>query len=353
MWIEKTKTGLRLVDRIKVNGITKRVSVPLEKDTPQARKKATERLLEKTRANTQPLSEMRLKEAVEDYLSLKTDCKESTIIDLKNNFKNAYLFLGDPKLCELNPAMLRRAIYKSEKAKDKPQTVNRCIRVMRTFCAWCVDMEYLPDNPMKNIRLLKEIKAEKKPSELYLEKDRLQDLLSHLHDIPYYLTRFLALTGCRIGEALALTPEDIGSKYITINKSFSEASHQITTPKNSSSIRQVFIQPELRELLNEYLHWRQINIMAYGIRPKTLFYANTGAIYRERYYRLLLHPHGVHPHMLRHTHVALLAEQGMSLEAIARRIGHNGTEITRRVYYHVTEKQKEKDESTMASIRIL
>lgn len=350
MWIEKTKTGLRLVDRIKVNGTTKRVSTSLEKDTPQAIRRARERLLEKSRENTQPITEMRLKEAVEDYLSLKTDCKASTIIDLRNQFKNAYLLLGDPKLGELSSAMLRRAFFKAEKP---PQTINRCIRAMRTFCSWCVDMEYLTENPMRNIKPLKEIKAEKSPEELYLEADKLQDLLDHLHDIPYYLTRFLALTGCRIGEALALLPEDIGDKYITINKSFYENSHQVTTPKNSSSIRQVFIQPELREMLNEFLHWRQIDIMAHGIRPKTLFYAHTGGYYRERYYRLLLHPHGVHPHMLRHTHVALLAEQGMTLEAIARRIGHNGTEITRRVYYHVTEKQKEKDECVMASIRIL
>jgi integrase len=57
--------------------------------------------------------------------------------------------------------------------------------------------------------------------------------------------------------------------------------------------------------------------------------------------------------MLRHTHVALLAEQGMSLEAIARRLGHDGTQTTKKVYYHVTEKQKQKDEEKMASIRIL
>jgi hypothetical protein len=43
----------------------------------------------------------------------------------------------------------------------------------------------------------------------------------------------------------------------------------------------------------------------------------------------------------------------MSLEAIARRIGHNGTETTRAVYYHVTQKQREKDEQAMAAVRIL
>lgn len=349
-WIEKTKTGLRMVERVKVDGKYKRVSVTLEKDTPQARKKAMEALYERVRENVQPSSEMRLEEAVEEYLTMKTDCKESTIIDLRNQFKNAYLLIGNPRLSELSAPKLRRAFYMSGK---RPGTINRAIRAMKRFCAWCEEMEYIPENPMRNVNLVKDRKPEKPPEELYLEADQLSDLLSNLSGMAYYLTRFLALTGMRIGEASALTVDDIGDKYISITKGYSETSYKITTPKNPSSIREVFIQPELRELLNEYLQWRNLDMMAYGIRPEHLFYSRSGGIYRERYYRNILHRYHCHPHMLRHTHVALLAEQGIPLEAIARRIGHNGTEITRRVYYHVTKKQKEKDENAIMNVRIL
>ena len=43
----------------------------------------------------------------------------------------------------------------------------------------------------------------------------------------------------------------------------------------------------------------------------------------------------------------------LSLEAIARRIGHKGTATTKAVYYHVTEKQRQKDEEKMAQIKLL
>ena len=352
-WIEKTGSGaLRLVDRVKINDKIRRVSIALTKDTPQARRRATEALNEKIEQLTHEEGkgpEIGLKEAIKDYLDLK-DCRESTRMYNDALLKTALDVFGDRPLASLTPAEIRRTFYKMDK---QPQVINRTMRAFRTFCRWCVDMDYIQDDPTRNLRDLKVLKEEKDPSTLYLEHDALKQTLEQLHGMPYYMTRFLVLTGCRIGEATALTPEDIGPKYITINKSYSSTSHQVTRPKNASSIREVFIQPELRELINEYLKWRNLDIMAYGIRPKTLFYSRTGTFYQERYYRHILERLGTHPHSLRHTHVALLAEQGMSLEAIARRIGHKGTATTKAVYYHVTQRQREKDEEQIAKIKLL
>ena len=49
MWVEQLRNGFRLVDRINIDGKMKRVSVHLDRDTPQARRKATEELNEKIR----------------------------------------------------------------------------------------------------------------------------------------------------------------------------------------------------------------------------------------------------------------------------------------------------------------
>ena len=348
-WIEKTRTGLRLVDRIKVNGKTRRISVPLDRDTPQARRRAAEELQKKAGTMETPTSAWHLSAAIEDYLTLK-DCRESTRVNVKTALRHALEILGDIPLSNLTPALIRRCYYQSEL---KPTIINRSLSGFKTFCSWCVDMEYMNENPARNVRPLKIDDPEKDPASLYMEPDQLKDLLDKLHGMAYYLTQFLAMTGCRIGEAIALTPEDIGDKYISITKSFCSETLTVTKPKNRSSIREVFIQPELRDLLDEYMKWRMLDMMATGLRPTTLFYSRTGTVYREKYYDDAIRKHGAHPHLLRHTHVALLAEQGMSLEAIARRIGHKGTGTTKAVYYHVTQKQKEKDEAAMAKVRIL
>lgn len=352
MWVENTKKGLRLVDRVKVGGKTRRVTVQLPKDTPQARRKATEELLERIRQIDREQSkspEMSLSEAIDDYLELK-DCRKSTRKVIRSELKNALTILGDVPLTALTPSETRRKFYKTE----LPVTVtNRAIKAFKVFAKWCIDMEYIQTSPAASLRLLKVEKPEPDPSTLYLEPDRLAEILSQCSGMTYYLTKFLALTGCRIGEAAALTPEDITDRYISITKAYSSNSGETTRPKNVSSIRQVYIQPELRELLSEYMKWRNIDMMAYGLRPSTLFYSRTGNIMSESLYRRHIAPYGIHPHILRHTHVALLAEQGISLEAIARRIGHKGTGTTERVYYHVTRRQREKDEAALADVRIL
>ena len=49
----------------------------------------------------------------------------------------------------------------------------------------------------------------------------------------------------------------------------------------------------------------------------------------------------IHCHLFRHTHVSLLAEAGVPLEVIQERLGHSTDITTRRIYLHITEKQKE------------
>ena len=42
-------------------------------------------------------------------------------------------------------------------------------------------------------------------------------------------------------------------------------------------------------------------------------------------------------HMLRHSHISLLAELGIPIKAIMERVGHRDESITLRIYSHVTK----------------
>lgn len=59
------------------------------------------------------------------------------------------------------------------------------------------------------------------------------------------------------------------------------------------------------------------------------------------------------PHTLRHTHTSLLAEQGVDIETISRRLGHEDSHITKKIYLHVTKKMRERDNQQIQSIKIL
>ncbi len=53
------------------------------------------------------------------------------------------------------------------------------------------------------------------------------------------------------------------------------------------------------------------------------------------------------------THASLLMEQGVNIDIISRRLGHENSAITREIYLHVTKKLKEKDNQEIEKIKII
>lgn len=52
-------------------------------------------------------------------------------------------------------------------------------------------------------------------------------------------------------------------------------------------------------------------------------------------------------YILRHTHISLLAEAGVDLQYIMKRVGHMNSNTTTRIYLHVTEGMRENAASMM------
>ena len=170
----------------------------------------------------------------------------------------------------------------------------------------------------------------------------------------------MSRTGCRIGEALALTMSDLDGEYIHITKTMDVITRLVMdTPKTAESTRDIYIQPELKTFLSRYrkdrLYWQ----LQSGHKSDLLFSSSNGtALDYTNYLRALKKAsaaigHEITPHALRHTHASVLAAQGMSYDAIARRLGHAGEGVTKQVYMHVTNKIREMDNARMDSVRIL
>ena len=58
-------------------------------------------------------------------------------------------------------------------------------------------------------------------------------------------------------------------------------------------------------------------------------------------------------HIFRHTHASILAESGIQLDLIQRRLGHEKSDITKKIYIHVTERMKNKDNAVFSKLNIL
>ena len=222
------------------------------------------------------------------------------------------------------------------------------------------DVRYLD-----KIKRFPDISKRQKIEDKFLEREEFLILTKEMNVESWrLLTLFLGLSGMRIGEAIALTDDDVDFKNNTIyiTKTYDYVNEETTSPKTYTSTREIHMQPELKEVARHLQNYMMRQRLMYGYEKQNLFLQNEKGHHiqywsynkyiKENALRILKRPK-VTPHILRHTHTCLLAERGIPLETITRRLGHSDSTITKRVYLHVTKKMKEQDNLMLDQASIL
>lgn len=200
----------------------------------------------------------------------------------------------------------------------------------------------------------------------------------------YYLPIVIGFyTGCRIGEVLALTWDDIDfkNKTITINKSliFNTENKQwyLGPTKTFTSNRTISIGNSLIKILKRFQNNQLKNQLKYGEYYKTI-YSKEETVNNKKMDRLYVLPSSITNkhftlqklvcsrvngdllttnsmkyvskivnyelginyrfHCLRHTHATLLIQNGANIKDVQTRLGHASVETTLDTYTHSTEK---------------
>ncbi len=169
-------------------------------------------------------------------------------------------------------------------------------------------------------------------------------LYAHWQDSPYYLPILVALeTGMRIGEVLMISKEEVFPDFnmIYVKHSYSSIDPNDIRTKNSQSVRKIKITPQLSKVLKTAL--RSANGRLFTVTVKTL----------ERNQEKLMDKLGINRitfHGLRHSHVSYLLYKGLSLEYVAKRVGHIDTTTTQKVYAHLLKEQELKEDSKAVDV---
>lgn len=157
----------------------------------------------------------------------------------------------------------------------------------------------------------------------------------------------------RINDALSSTCLYVKQDNLTLEEL---VNHKVTSPKTVTSNRDVFMQPELEKLLHEIRKDTNKRKMLYGFRSNLLFCDRNGDYLRYYSFNKYLKETSIATlgrpittHVLRHTHVSA----GVPLETITRRVGHEDGDITKRVYLHVTERMKERDNEIVSRVSLI
>lgn len=240
MWVEKTKTGkYKYTERYTdyMTGKIRRVSVTMEKNNPSTKKLARQALLRiiEERQNEEPeeVQPLTLLQLVEHYRAYqKQSVKESTY---RRNFyqcKALLEILGADVLVEnLTANYIKERFLQTGEAFS---TLNeRRIRLI-ALLNWGYENDYITDVAyLRKFKPFKDATHREKIQDKYLESKELTTLIRGIEIKKWQqLTRFLVLSGLRIGEALALTAADLDmyNKVIHVNKtSFSADQEPVFT----------------------------------------------------------------------------------------------------------------------------
>lgn len=367
MWIEKLENGkFKAVERYEdyFTGKQKRVSITLEKNTSQERKRAQEtlnrKIKEKLSAAPKEAGKLTLKDLITEYR--KDQLNTVKLSTYRRNFHTCNTFMdvfGEDTLVErFNAKFIRESLLATNK---EPGTLNEALTRLKSLLRWGYKNELVKDiSYIDRLEPFKDKPHKEKIEDKYLESAEVKELLGRMKVEKWRdFTEFLVLSGLRPGEAIALERSDVDLKrrIISVTKTYDSNNQVATSPKTRCSIREIYIQDELLSLCKKI---KSNNSKEYVIYGPNLFFHDRGEYLQYYAYRKYLKENALQltgkiitPHALRHTHASLLMEQGMDVDSISRRLGHENSKITKEIYLHVTKKLKEKDFEKISSIKIL
>mgnify|MGYP000881096577 FL=1 len=368
MWIESLPNGkYKFFERYKdpYTEKWKRVSVTLDSGNARSKKEAQKLLDERIKETVKNIqsTDATYGQILDEWWDFyQKEIKGSSISSLSSSvkdFKNAFDL--ELKIKNIDAKYIQKFLNEEDVSRSK---LERYKMILNLTFDYAVNMEYISDNPARWAKLPKLVKTLddiEKTEKKFLEPDELKRLLDELYrtDKTYrigLLAEFMAYNGCRIGEAIAIKPEniDFDKKVVhihgTLDKTVGYAKGLKTTTKTVASYRTVSLSKREIEILKEFI---KINELSKNTRKEFadlgfIFVTKNGVPIQNNSFNLAIkranerldEPIDKHltSHIFRHTLVSRLAENNVPLKAIMSRVGHSDSRTTNKIYTHVTKK---------------
>ena len=356
----------RLSYKDPLTGKEKRLSHSMPAHTVRNQRQAEEILMAKLNEILEPSNEdALLTDAIDAYIKgMSFTWRESTAERNKATMSRVLRAFPDGTVLErVTPQKWREKL--TDLSGTDARKYNEYLKRVRAFLHWCVANDYLQTDICAKIpRKTEERDAygDEKATDHYLEQSEATMLLDALVPMQRYhqLAQFMLLSGLRCGEALALTDADVGKDYIKVTKTVNAKTGKIGPPKTPKSNRDVSITKELAVCIAEIRRHNAWLKAAFRFETPLFFFTEKGVRVKynafNKYIRELsktLLGKDVTTHWLRHTHASFLLAAGVPIDTISRRLGHESTEITQKVYLHIIDKLKRMDAERLSDINLL
>lgn len=217
------------------------------------------------------------------------------------------------------------------------KTIRNFHALLSAVLARAVDEHHLTRNPAKGMRLPRAREAERVEMRIFTPAE-LDDVLSRLnpHYVPF--VRFLAGTGLRWGEAVALTVADVQLPNVRVRRALKwspdRAAQRIAATKTRRGNRTVTVGNALAP---------DLAAACAGKSPTDLVWTapRGGPIHHRTFWSDIWLPAVSHMeprpriHDLRHTHASWLLGNGVPIHVVQVRLGHESIKTTVDTYGHL------------------
>lgn len=249
---------------------------------------------------------------------------------------------------------LRNTIAQNSNEPLNPNTINKIMVLLKKILDIGIKKGYYTNNPVKMLKKLPIAKAQLN----YWSIEEFKEFLNLFEPEEYnYQLLFTCLffTGMRLGEALALTWNDIDFKtqtiHITKSIYISKGISYISTTKTKAGMRRIIIHKKLND---ELINWKKNqyklldNFVTGDINELQLFQNSPMVITKnatEKFYKKILkrdpNIKRIRIHDFQHSHASLLINQGEDYLLVKERLGHASITTTIDTYSHLyPSKQK-------------
>lgn len=306
-----------------------------------------------------PSTGLTVKSAYKLYYANKAhEVRETTLKKIDIAFTVHILpVLGEYRLSKVNVPALNQ--WKSEINGKELSVITKqnVYGTLRSFLNWCVRSCYIQESPLAKVENFRDAYAVPEQSKIhYYTAEQFKSFISvalvqaeKKNDYRYYTFFMIAYyTGMRKGEINALKWSDIDGDKIHVRRSIAQklkGQDRETPPKNKSSYRTIQAPTPLVTALQHQLAIHKLitaqtdDMRVCGgvecLRDTTIdkhnrAYANTAEL-----------PH-IKIHDFRHSHASLLANNGINIQEIARRLGHAKIEETWNTYSHLYPEEEQR-----------
>lgn len=355
----------------------KKVSVTMEKKTPQARNQAAillqEKVNKKLEDKNKNVSDITFKELYDEFEeNWKNGVRESTIY-AANHVKNEIFnqIEGDYLVRNIDRRLLQKVIDQLIKDGRSRNYTSKIKFKLNQIMKYALRMNYINSNEMLFVELPRKITTSddlKKKRTKYLDQKEFNLFIKTLQKEAlrdYRLNKYiriakvLFLTGMRYGELAALSYKediDFSKKTIHIRHTYDFRLKKRTAPKTAKSDRIITAPQKVLDMIKEQIIENTKN----GFDTDSIFINTLGEPITSARVIIPLKNHGkklgidknITTHMFRHSHISLLAELGIPLTAIMDRVGHSDSKTTLEIYSHVTQKMVSDISSKLEKIKL-